>query len=157
MTKLTYRVATLDDAVSLSSRLRPEDATEVRLGTGRPAEEVLVESVAISEVAEAAVVDGVVIAIRGISLASLPGNAIIGVPWMLCSPDVLRWSKRMVKDAIEWVAHHGNTYHIMGNMVHAENTKALGWLKHIGFTIGNLYPEWGVGKAPFYQFYRYNK
>ena len=152
MTKLTYRVATLDDAVSLSSRLRPEDATEVRLGAGRPPQDVLVDSIGMSEVAEAAVVEGTVIAIRGVSRMDT-----VGVPWMLCSPDVMKFTKRMVADAIPWVVHHGQQYSMLVNMVHAENTKALGWLKHIGFTIGNLYPEWGVGKAPFYQFYRYNK
>jgi hypothetical protein len=149
---LVYRQATLDDAVSLSSRLRPEDVTEVLLGSGRPVEEVLVDSVGSSEVAEAAVVDGEeVIAIRGISRVET-----LGVPWMLCSPGVMRFTKRMVADAIPWVAHHGQRYSALMNFVHAENTTAIQWLKRIGFTIGPLWPEWGAGKAPFYQFYRHN-
>jgi hypothetical protein len=147
----SYQQATLEHAISLSTMLRPEDELEVSLGSGRPVEEVLVDSVGMSEVAESVVVDGVVIAIRGISRVGE-----VGVPWMLCSPAVMRWTKRMVADAIPWVAHYGNSYTVLTNMVHAENTKAIQWLKRIGFTIGPLHKEWGAGKAPFYQFYRYS-
>lgn len=151
MRKLTYRPATVEDAVSLSGRLRHEDMVEVHLASGKSPEEVLVLSLSISEVAEAAVVDGEVIAIRGIG-----GGGGIGVPWLLCSPEVSRWSKRMVADAIPWVAHHLQRYQMLTNMVHAENTKAIQWLRRLGFTIGDLHPEWGAGKAPFHQFYMFN-
>lgn len=153
MRTLSYRQATTEDAISLSKRLRTEDLIEVRLSSGKSPEEVLVESVGISEVAESAVVDGgEVIAIRGVSRLL----ETVGTPWLLCSPEVSRWSKRMVADAIPWVAHHCQRYSMLVNMVHAENTSAIQWLKRLGFTIGDLYPDWGVGKAPFYQFYRYN-
>ncbi len=148
--KLTYRPATLDDAVSLSTRLRPEDVTEVLLASGNSPEEALVASMGISEFSEAAVVNGLVIAMRGISRYKS-----VGIPWLLCSPEVSHWSKRMVADAIPWVSEHGKQYSVLVNMVHAENTKAIQWLKRLGFTIGPLTPDYGVGKAPFYQFYRY--
>lgn len=149
--KLTYREATLEDAISLSSRLRTEDLIEVQLATGKSPEEALVESVRVSELVEAAVCDGEVIAIRGIASAGE-----VGVPWLMCSPEVSHWSKRMVADAIPWVAHHCKRFSVLANMVHAENHTAINWLKRLGFTIGDLHTEYGYGKAPFYQFYRYN-
>ncbi len=81
----------------------------------------------------------------------------IGIPWLLGSPEVTRFGKHLVGGAKRWVLEMESKYPVLVNMVHAENTLAIKWLQHIGFTLGPLYPEWGVGKAPFYQFYRHSK
>lgn len=149
---LTYRKATLDDAVSLSSRLRPEDATEVALSSSESTEALLVHSVSMSQECYAAEVDGLVIALWGVHRYQL----VIGVPWLLASPEVSRYAKRLVADGRAWVDHISITHPVLTNFVHAGNKSSLRWLKHLGFTIGQLYPEYGVGKAPFYQFYKHS-
>lgn len=149
---IRYRTATLDDAVSLSKRLRPEDATEVSLTSGDPLEVILVRSVTESEQAVVAEVDGLVIAVWGVRREML----VVGIPWLLCSPEVSRYSKRLVADGRSWVERINLSYPILTNMVYSKNTSSINWLKHLGFTIGELNPEFGVGKAPFYQFYKHS-
>ena len=149
---ITYRKATLDDAISLSSRLRPEDATEVSLTTDEPTEDVLIHAVNGSEEALAAEVGGTVIALWGVHRHKL----VVGIPWLLSSPEVSRYAKRLVADGSQWVNRINIAYPVLTNMVHAENTTAINWLKRLGFTVGDLYPEFGVGKAPFYQFFKYS-
>lgn len=150
---LTYRRASMDDAVSLAPRLRPADAEEVRLSCGDDIEGALIQSVCDSDVAEAVVLEGRVICLRGIT----DGGAGVGVPWLLGSPEVTRFTKHLVGGAKRWVLDMEQKYPLLINMVHAENALAIKWLQHIGFTLGPLFPEWGVGKAPFYQFYRYKQ
>lgn len=152
---ITYRQATLDDAVSLSKRLRREDAIEVSLTTGDAPEATLKASVgspAAEESWAAVGTDGKVIALWGVHRYQL----VAGIPWMLASPEVTRYSKRLVKDGRQWVNRINLSFPILTNMVHADNTSAINWLKSLGFTIGALYPEFGVGKAPFYQFHKYS-
>jgi len=91
---MVYREATLEDAVSLSKRLRKQDEVEVSLCTHESLESVLVRSVRSPSSVEswAAEVDGEVIAIWGVHRNLL----VVGIPWLMCSPEVTRYAKRLV-------------------------------------------------------------
>lgn len=151
---IVYREATLEDAVSLTKRLRESDHIEVSLAAGGVTDDLLMDSVGgpTSIEAWAAEVDGLVVALWGVHQQKL----VVGVPWLLCSPEVARYAKRLVKDGRQWVNRISIQFPILTNMVHAENTSSINWLKSLGFTIGPLHPEYGAGKAPFYQFYKYS-
>jgi hypothetical protein len=130
--------------------LRECDRREIALATGDPTVKVLLDSLAVSEEAWVAEGDdGKLLGIYGVAKVDDMGG-----PWMLATPEVCRYSKALVKDGREWVKDLLLRYPALFNFVHAENTKSIAWLRSLGFTIGELVPEFGAGKAPFHLFYQ---
>jgi len=149
---ITYRDASQEDAIALAPHLRAADRLEVMLAAG-DVEAALLASVAAPGVSLAAVNErGEVIALFGMS-----DGPNMGIPWMLASDEVDRHPRHLVAGCRRWVLEMLPHYQLLLNYVHAENTTAIAWLRHIGFTIGALVEDFGVAKAPFYQFYMWNK
>lgn len=73
---------------------------------------------------------------------------------MVATPEVYGYSKELVKDGRKWIKSILPRYSRLFNFVHAENSRSISWLRSLGFTIGELVPEFGAGKAPFYLFYQ---
>jgi hypothetical protein len=153
--QIVFRDATLADALSLAPRLRAGDLLEITLASGQTAEYVLVQSIGLSDGTAFAAIEsdtGVVIAMGGVV-----AHGEVGVPWLLGSEEVRKYPAVLICAArdstLEWSKKHPTLI----NFVHAENRLAIRWLKHIGYTLGQLFPSYGAGKAPFYQFYRTNK
>lgn len=151
---LVIREGTVADALSLSSRLRIADLREIILTAGPDVERTLVASVECSVECWAAEEHGVVIALGGLSMAS--SDVPIGIPWLLGSDEVLKYPIRLVKEGRLAVARWESLCEVLTNMVHRDNRVHIEWLKKIGFSLGPTVPEWGEGKAPFIQFYRYS-
>jgi hypothetical protein len=123
---------------------------EVLLSSGDATVAPLLRSLAVSEEAWVAVGEsGEVFGIYGV--ANVEG---MGSPWMVATPEVYRYSKELVRDGREWIKTILPRYPMLFNFVHAENTKSIAWLRKLGFTIGELVPEFGAGKAPFYFFHQ---
>lgn len=149
---VTYRAATEEDTVSLCPRLRKADVEELTLSCGPD----------ILPILKKAVVDS-----NGTAMVALEGDKVIclwgvvtlptmGVPWMVGSPEMYKYAKRLVKDCKKWVEETSSRHSFLTNCVHVENHASIEWLKRLGFTIGATIPQYGVGKAPFYQFYMVN-
>jgi len=144
------RKATTADCLSLFPRLRKQDRVEIALSSGDESEAPLLRSLGVSAEAWVAVDElDVPICIYGV--AQVGG---FGSPWMVATPEVYRFSKRLVKDGRVWVSRVQADYPALFNFVHAENTASIAWLRSLGFTIGELVSDYGAARAPFYHFYR---
>jgi len=144
------RKATIADAAALFPRLREADRKEIALSSGDHTASVLVRSIEASEEAWAVLNDaGEVFVLYGVARLGKFGG-----PWMVASPEVYRHSKELVKTGREWVVSLLPRYSRLFNFVHAENLRSIAWLKRLGFTIGELVPDFGAGKAPFHFFYQ---
>ena len=150
---ITYRQASIEDVHDLTPRLRASDKEECLHYAGPHYESSLVESVvACGDRAEAALdPDGKVIAILGCS--SEHKYPFIGVPFMVGSDDIEKYPKHALTDARARTKVWAEEFPLLLNMVYAENTQTIKWLKRVGYTIGFLH-NWGYSKAPFYNFYK---
>ena len=150
------RVATVLDAVEIATHLREQDRRELEASYGPNITEALVESVIGSSEAFVWTLDGKPICIAGVSKAEFPGpNSGAGVPWMLGAPEMVKYSRMLIKDARIYIEEKLKEFPCLFNFVHAENSVSIGWLKHLGFTLGERIEEYGIGKEPFILFYRY--
>lgn len=154
MSPLIIRPGTLADARSLAPRLRPADERELKLSSGGTSRDILQASVSMSDEVWAGESEGVVIALGGLTLFDGPQR--LGVPWMVGSDELLQHPIKLVREGRRFVSQWEKRCQVMTNFVHAENHVHIEWLKRIGFTMGHTFPEWGHGKAPFIQFYRYS-
>ncbi|MCA8110255.1 hypothetical protein [Burkholderia cepacia] len=147
---MRVRKATSADCYSLFPRLREQDRAEIALSSGDATEAPLLRSLVASAEAWVAVdSNDVPFCIYGV--AEVDG---LGSPWMVATPEVYRFAKRLVKDGRVWVASIQERYTALFNFVHADNSASIAWLRSLGFTIGELVPDYGVARAPFYHFYR---
>ena len=149
---ITYRPATAADALALAPRLREADRLEVFLAAGDVHAALLASIEAPGLSLAATNSGGEVIALFGVS-----DGPDMGIPWMLASDEIMKHPRHLVDGCRRWVSEMLPRYRLLVNYVHAENATAIAWLQHIGFTIGTLVEDFGVAKAPFYQFYMWNK
>jgi hypothetical protein len=152
--QIIFREATVEDALSLAPRLCAADVKEVFISSGLAPAQALTYSIEGNEANSFAAIEvstGLVIAMGGCA-----GHGAVGIPWLLSADAALKYPAVIICEAREKVLEWSSKHHTLTNMVHDENIVSLRWLKHIGFTLGELYPEYGVGKGSFYQFYRIN-
>lgn len=146
-----FRAAKTKDMVSLAPRLRKADVEEVLAYSGHDAFTALLLSFGDSKRTWVAEIGGQVECVFGIAEVTHK----IGCPWMLGTDVIHRHSKRLVADAKLIVEDMNAAYPLLANMVHAKNTAAIRWLKHLGFQFSDGV-EHGPNKELFYPFYRHN-
>lgn len=140
--------ATIDDAIDLALRLRPEDVAEIAAGSGECPVVSLVRSYLASDAPKAIIHDGQVIGLFGVT----PLGGGVGAPWMLASPELPQIAVAFLKGAREVVAGWRSEYKLLMNTVDARNTTHIRWLQWLGFSFIRLIPEHGAGRLPFYEF-----
>lgn len=145
--KLIVLPATAADALIISPNLRIEDHAEVLACTGQEPGQVLPMCVEANRTWKAvAQPNGPPVALFGIN-----GS----VPWMVATPDLIHHQLSFLKQAkniIQLMHHYGGPF--LQNFVDARNDVHIRWLKYMGFTFGNLIPEYGAARIPFWYFYR---
>lgn len=147
---MIIRKATAADCHELFPKLRKQDRVEIELSSGDPTVGVMLRSLEASDEAWVALDEsGELFGIYGV--AEVQG---LGSPWMVATPTVYRYSRELVRDGRAWVQSILPRYSRLFNFVHAENTQSIAWLRRLGFTIGELVPDYGAGKAPFHLFYQ---
>jgi hypothetical protein len=143
---LRVRRALPADAVALAPRLREEDAAECwRLDRSGPTES-LADSLDSSAEAWAAELDGVVIGLWGVR----PHSVVLGVgmPWMLGAPEIARSPRLLVRGSRHYCDRWLTAYRLLVNVVDARYTKAIRWVRSLGFTVSEPYPV-GPDGHPF--------
>jgi ribosomal protein S18 acetylase RimI-like enzyme len=65
-----------------------------------------------------------------------------------------KYKIQLVREGKKWVDDLLKNYNLLYNMVYAENTTAIKWLKSLGFTFINYHAEYGKQSKPFYEFLR---
>jgi len=142
---LTYREATLADASYLAQYMRDSDKLELRLSSGDDLEATLEQSFKASSVCRTACINGIPCCIFGVA----PLFDEVAAPWMVATKAVYRFKGKLITDAQRWLESIKPDFSRLVNFVHAENTTSIAWLSRLGFTVGGVTPEYGVGKAPF--------
>lgn len=79
--------------------------------------------------------DGDLVCIAGVTVSGLLSNK--ASPWLIPhSSNVNKYSRRFLVHGKKWVEYLSERYPVLENWVHAENPRAIEWLKWLGFTIG---------------------
>ncbi len=144
----TLRLPTEADIDELVLRMRAADVAEVQAAGHTDLRAAVADSVKRSTVAYAAHVDDTLACIFG--LAPLNGQLLTdyGVPWLLGTDEMLRRRAVLMRVAPGYIADMRRLYPILVNCVHAENIKAVAWLKRMGFALADAKP-YGPKQAPF--------
>lgn len=150
MADIQIREAREGDAEALIANLRPQDVAEVEalLGPGRERHAV-VEGMRKSMLLWVGTVDGAVACIFGVvPIDMLAGQ---GAPWLLGTPLIDRHRSAFIRRNRAYIARMLAAFPTLLNIVDVRNTRAIAWLKRMGFTI---HPPMNVGAAglPFHPF-----
>lgn len=146
-----YRKATLGDCVKLAPNLREADQKELLLSSGEEPLEALIASLQASEECNAILNDeDEVVGIFGVA----PVDEHLGSPWLLGSEGIKDIAKEFIEGSHDWVEQVQSKYRVLVNYVHKDNEIAIKWLRKLDFQFIKLVEEFGVGKAPFYEFVR---
>lgn len=134
----------LGDSIRLADKLRAQDREELDAAGHPDHRRIIAESVAMSDWAKTALVDGEIACIFGVARS---GSLLtpFGVPWMLGTDLVPRHRRVLARLAPVYIRTMLRTYPHLRNTVHARNTIAVRWLKRVGFTFGQdfSHPETG--------------
>lgn len=75
----------------------------------------------------------------------------VGVPWMVGTNEVTKHQRAVISLAPRYIARMLRAYPRLTNRVHAENTRAIRWLRHVGFQLEPVHRHPVTG-APFHWF-----
>lgn len=145
--EVTIRPATIEDARSLV--LRQADREEVEALTGRDPSGVVAESVAASHKAWAGLAGDRLVCLFGVAPMSLAG--VTGIPWLLGSDDVCRYSRAFLRRNRAYVHEMLVDFPVLRNVVDQRNAVSIRWLKWLGFRFGEPMPM-GPRGLPFIPF-----
>lgn len=148
MATLTVHPATPERVAYVLAHLRAADRREVELASGKPADEIMRESVALSDWAMVAEVDGVPAILYGLARI----DAKTGAPWMVATDDIRKVRRQFVQACRTEVDVMAASYPDLRNLVARFNRCSIRWLEWLGFTIHRAR---GIG--PGGQFYLFTK
>ena len=147
-----YRPATLDDIDDLAPRIRLADVEEVyaiaKIGMHQALTMSFHDSLEVNSIVAP---DGEVIGMFGVTDSQDP---LLFSVWMLCSDRLPEISRPFLRQSKEWVKKKNASYPILYNYVDARNTKAIQWLKYLGFVFVQRMDNFGFGRKTFYEFVR---
>lgn len=129
--------------------VRQADRHEVMASSGRAVEDLLGRSVAQAEMAWAGLVNDKVACIFGVTGASLLSET--GFPWMIGTHLVESHAKAFLRRNRPIVAQMLARYPYLKNYVDVRNSKAIEWLRWLGFVILPAEP-FGMYRMLFHPF-----
>lgn len=149
----SFADATIDHARHIDAHARPDDRRELDAAYGRTPFQAIMKSKELSSFSQTGLADGVPAIIWGVSRGGVIPN--YGIPWLVCSDlldrdDVaIRFLRMCREPLVAFLAE----YDILLNYVDVRNTRAIRWLKFMGFTVEEDNPQpYGVKQLPFYRF-----
>lgn len=149
MASIEIRPAAAEDVGPVADRMRKADRAEIWAASLSTPRDALERGLAASELAWAIAIDGRPEALFGAApLSALSGR---GTAWMLGTPEIARFPRRMVQDARPYVAAMLKVYPVLVNYVDARNAASLRWLRRLGARFEAPRP-WGALGLPFVPF-----
>ena len=146
------RKAVKDDASSVGSRLRKEDAIEMQSfhGNADPVE-TLEQGIELSTDQCWTIVknDETPVAIFGVVPAK---QGLYAAVWMMGTNDIKRISREFLRNCVDWMDRLHKNHPLIGNVVFAGNKLHIKWLKYMGFNFINKHSKLGTMGLPFYEF-----
>ena len=145
-----FRVPVEADIDTLAANMREQDVAELYALGHTDLREVVAHSVRASTWCRAAFVGDELGCIFGLAKVGTV-LAPVGVPWMLGTPLVRTHRRILAKLAPAYIRAMLQEAPHLVNMVHAHNTVAVQWLKHVGFHLHPAAPQ-GPRGEPFHLF-----
>ena len=134
---------------AMEGRFRPADIAELWASSHSTPESCLMTGLQISPLCWTALFDGAPVAMFGVSPAAMLGG--IGCPWMVGTTELDRHAYTIMRHCREPLARMLESFGHLVNFVDARNTKAIRWLKRLGFQFQGAEPH-GVEGLLFHRF-----
>jgi hypothetical protein len=141
--------ARLEHVEPMLSIIRQADIDELWAANRVSPAYALRRGIACSTLSWTGTVDDRPVCIFGVAPASLLGS--VGVPWMIGTQEIDSHAKAFLRRNKAYVERMSELYNYLVNFVDARNTRAIGWLKWLGFTILEAQPH-GPDGLPFHRF-----
>lgn len=134
----SLRQAVEADVDAIAATIRPADAREMK-ALGTTPEKAMREGLQRSDWTLTGLLDGVPVCMFGVA----PLNILLGhgAPWMLASETLDRMDFETIRREFLPLCHRGvqimrEDYPVLLNLVDTRNTKAIRWLRLLGFKFG---------------------
>lgn len=151
MSKIFIEQATNEHALDIAKKARQEDIIELWASNRTDPLHAMRKGIANSSgKAFTALVGDEAICMFGIADGSLLGNT--GIPWLIGSKSLDKHAMAFLRDCRKQFAKLASGYDMLFNYVDARNTKAVLWLKWLGFEMDEPAP-YGPDKALFHRFW----
>lgn len=128
---VTYTAPTKEAIKYIATNLSQADRDELAAARDVEPEASMLEAVALSKECFVALIDGVPAVLLGV--ADYPGDASIGIPWMLATDAIQTIPRRFYADSRKWVDAWSEDYAVLFNLVDHRHVRACRWLLHLGF------------------------
>jgi hypothetical protein len=142
--------ATPDHIEAILEMVRPEDREELWASTMHTPRQAIEAGVRNSDKTMVGLADGVPVCIWGVVNDSIIGP--IGSPWLVATTALDKYARQFVRHCKAEAVKIFDGYAVLENHVHAKNTKAIQWLKWLGFSVSEDSEEYGMLRQPFYKF-----
>jgi hypothetical protein len=148
---VAVKPADLDDVLALVPHVREADRLELWAAGATTPEQMLTEAIKDDDV-HAGYIDGTVACIFGVMpFGAFDRYANVGIPWLVASATVERHPLPFLRAARARLPQMLRPYSALINFVDGRNTKAIAWLRWMGFTVEPARP-YGTLKLPFHRF-----
>lgn len=149
MVEVTFLPVTEGDIAELVANMRQQDRDELDAAGADDPEQAVVYSCAGSRFCWTARFDGKLACVFGVGTVShLAG---IGAPWLLGTDEIRRHQRAFIKHSRPYIEKMLKVYPELYNMVDARNSRAIRWLKRMGFSLAEAQPL-GPKNMPFHPF-----
>lgn len=148
--KIEMRAPRAEDADLLAATLRPADRDEVEACTGLSAAEAIRLALRVSSLAWAIEIDDRLAILGGVRAISILEGT--GSPWMLATVQVEHFPGALTKIGMQYCGVSLSEFPHLINFVDARNTKAIRWLRRLGFQLDAEPIPYGHAQLPFYRF-----
>ncbi len=142
--------ATENHIRDIREMVRRADREELWASTMHTPEQAIRAGVENSDQAMVGLVDGVPVCIWGVVHDSIIGP--IGTPWMVATTALDKYARVFIRRCKEEALKSFEGYALLENYVHTKNTKAIQWLKWLGFSVSEEPEEYGMLREKFYKF-----
>lgn len=150
MTKYELKTPTPEMMEELIANMRGCDVDECQAAGMLTPREAVEQSIEMSPDAAAILVDGRCVVLFGVGRWSVLG--LRGIPWLLTTEEAPKHAIRLIPLSREFIEDAKKHYTFLENYVDARNTKAIKWMKWLGFKVRPAKP-FGPYRLPFHHFY----
>ena len=146
------KVATLEEANYLSTRLRQEDIDECRAHSNSKPLDALTLGIKNSHLPFAVYNNKHnPVMIMGV----VPQGKNLGMIWLLSSPEINNMPLTFLRHCKKVLECYNQTFPVLYNYIDARNTLHLKWLKWLGFQFIKVHQNFGYEQIKFIEFIRY--
>lgn len=144
--------ATIEHAIHIARHARREDVLELwAAGRTDPLSAMRKGMFNSTGRALTGMIAGEPVCMWGIAEGSLLGN--VGVPWMIGSARLDAHAMTFLRRCASQLDQLAAGYELLSNWIDARNTKAIRWLRWLGFTV-EAAEEYGFDRKPFHPFWK---